>query len=224
MGRTHPDGVGRFPDKTKGSQQSKKGGTLPYLVVIKFRKTRTCTDIATSGIPQKSDVYGNRIFRSAPPGRSCLGRTLPGRQIAKKISRSDLRFRQNLWSKVRFPYTRPTWQRTSQKTRGSPQKARGSPQNARRATHPNHTQSDRAYLSLLHAMTFPTWRSTWGTLPGSQTRCGRGSCSGGGCDSSGVRFTSLPPPGSAQTSRLSSAHTVPNTSFKTPTPMLQAQP
>ena len=25
--------VGRFPDKTKGSQQSKKGGTFPYMVV-----------------------------------------------------------------------------------------------------------------------------------------------------------------------------------------------
>ena len=71
-----PTQVGRFPDKTKGSQQSKKGGTLPYLVVIKFRKTRTCTDIATSGIPQKSDVYGNRILfgPNCPGSRVQVGR------------------------------------------------------------------------------------------------------------------------------------------------------
>ena len=72
------------------------------------------------------------------------------------------------------------------------------------------------------------WTRKRSHLGGPLHACGSRSCGRGGwrleldADDDAVAPVGLDH--SAQTTRSSSAHTAPNTSFKTPTPMLQAQP
>ena len=141
-------------------------------------------------------------------------RTLPGRQMANKISRSDLRFRQNLWSKMRFPYTSDSAKNiTKDKSFTTKSKRFITKCKTCYAPKPHTIRSCLPLFTARDDVLNMAIDMEHSTRLADQVR-GGGGCGGGGCSTSGVRFTSLPPPRSAQTTRLSSAHTAPTSASR----------